>query len=385
MNLDRIDTECKRIQLEILQDYYELRMKSMYHDAWIRKTFAAVEEAGKAKNNCRKIIHKKEKSGERMVSKKDMDVTCITTLLQQPTVLKACDCWQKKGGKPDSISDYYSKNILPIRNDRNEVFAHASDYSDLFEREYELFRAAHTLRDMIIFLEKYKDLWRCPGSDQFLSKYHRRIHALIKAMTADVYNDQMERAKEKVTVSDEKESREIKKMTKEKNQPNAGSELVAWLDNPNTYSKALAFLQDYQKEQSVESGLLLAFMKMAGFGCQADKEAAQADLVICDFLEPDSAWNDTAREASRGHTTAAVIKAAVYFAADGMRHNDAKSYYNAGQKYSQLGNYEFCMACYKCAAALGFDRARKIYDFFQQKEDGKHFFKEQYHKLHNKR
>lgn len=185
-----IRDEIQDMELDILQDYLELRMRQIYRDNWIHKivdiTTIKINKDGKSNGGIKytKFLENIQNKGERTSSKKDMDISMLTGLLQYQ-VVKDCIFYKEGENKntKNNLTAYY-KYIDHIREDKNSLSSHITDMKDKLYIGYLEYQSIYNLREFIKFLDKYKDKWTCEGQEDFLCKYKTEIQHLEETVVS---------------------------------------------------------------------------------------------------------------------------------------------------------------------------------------------------------
>ena len=180
------------IQLSILQDYLEIKMREIHSDNWIKKI---IEVCEKKVNKCeddkklgksypsyygkyKAIVDIKNDIGEILINKKSFDISFLTSLLSYDLKFLCYAVRFDNEEAKRNNKELFMKYIEKIQNDRNELHGHLSDTSN----EYRIGSlTSKSIEDLNNFLS-YLDLigW-CKGAlpqQNFIKTYKAKIESL---------------------------------------------------------------------------------------------------------------------------------------------------------------------------------------------------------------
>lgn len=408
----------QHLQLSILQDYLEIKMKIKYGDKWKSNIIAHCENKvannDQRKQTYKKVVDEKRNKGAVMVTKKSFDITLLNALLQFDFPNDCC-------ADPSDVQ-VFKNYIRDITNNKNDLASHISDledtyYIDKLERESLL-----NLRNFILYLERLG--WGFDGDAQrvFIEKYNGEICKLdeelsgpkvlqkvnvsisvkdkfdnfipgyrlkilndenqtvtawtssneIFSVLVDVGQYRIESIKEAKGYKDiagvpfsalKSETEKAFVMIAERFATNEELYIEAfdYLSDVKQYSRALSLLEELEKANFMEAILLLSFLLEKGICGLNNAEKAQELLMFAGFQEDELTWKQKAETLQGEGKWKSAIS---YFLAFSMKNGSGEGFFQAARiLLLKVKNYELCKECFKLAISCGVQEAEKPYDF----------------------
>lgn len=170
MNRD-IRTQINHLMLTMMQDFLEIQMKRIYPNDWIDKVIDAART--RVQNNDRAttyatFFNKAEAYGAASVSKKDMDITLITALLNYDFV-EVC-----KVGARTNFRNY----VRNIGSDKNTYISHNSDLSDILNNHIMGLTVLKNLADFLEYLSLNN--WSGPERTEYFQEYYEKVNVTLQ-------------------------------------------------------------------------------------------------------------------------------------------------------------------------------------------------------------
>lgn len=167
-----IRDEINGLQLNMLQDFLEIRMEAAYPypDNWVQRVITRANM--KVATNDHKIAYqnianKANTFGMEIVTKRDMDITLLAALLQFDFV---AEC--KVG--PLHV---FKNHVRAVADDKNAYVSHNSDLDNKLDNYIMQMTALKSLNNFLIYLSDPEMEWT--GKSEFVNEYKERIEKVI--------------------------------------------------------------------------------------------------------------------------------------------------------------------------------------------------------------
>ena len=408
----------QHLQLSILQDYLEIKLKKKHGHAWINNIIEHCENKVSSndlrKQTYKKVVDEKRNKGAVMVTKKSFDITLLNALLQFDYPNDCC---------ADPLDVQVFKNyIRDIANNKNDLASHISDLEDSYYIEKLERDSILNLRNFILYLERlgwdsdenshkefiqrYKDEIRKLDDDLSRTKSLQKVNVSIilkdsydKAVSGyrlriinyanqtvtewtsssetfsilvDVGEYRVESIKNPQGYkSIDEESFEVldgeveKKLViyAECSLTNEEQYIEAFncLADSEQYGKGISILGRLERANLMEAILLLAFLLEKGIYGKYDVQKSNELLTFAGFQEDESTWDSKAEQLQKDEKWESAIP---YYLASSMKSGSGMGYFiSARILLRKVKNYELCRECFKLAVSCGIKDAEKPYDY----------------------
>ena len=173
-------TELQTFQLEMLQDYFAMCMEHKYGENWVNtvvkvsrnrlQSIQAQQSDDWARRTYSDVVKAASSKGTRNLTKRDLDVTNITTFLLADFFSDCC---------PNNDQDVYKKAVDSIRKVKNNYFSHLKDFNDEVTLRKLEGEVLETSSKFLNFIDK-ADL-PVPGKGRYVSQQKTKYRKLEAA------------------------------------------------------------------------------------------------------------------------------------------------------------------------------------------------------------
>lgn len=413
-----IRDKIQHLQLSILQDYLEIKLKMKYDDEWINKIIEYCENnyspSDPRKQQYQNVVDIKRNKGVVMVTKKSFDITLLSSLLRFDFVDDCC-------ADPSDVQ-VFKKYIKKITENKNKLASHISDLTDKYLISSLENDSLINLRDFILYLDRLG--WSSCDETQkdFINKYRDRIQKLyeetsgtksvqkvkISIAVKDVFGTFISGFRLKIidkegktvniwTSSDEVDSISVdagKYLIESVKKPKGYKDISAisisasegenektleilaertvtdeelfieafdCLSDVKQYRKGISLLEKLAKANYLEAIMLLSFLTDKGLCVEQDSDRAQELATLAESIEKESEWIGKAEKMKQGKKWKMAIP---YYLASSMKTEFGDGFFQAARiLLIKVKNYEFCKECFRYAFTYGNQDAETPYEY----------------------
>ncbi|MBD5532122.1 MAG: NACHT domain-containing protein [Lachnospiraceae bacterium] len=180
--LSDVKNSINDLQLTILQDFFELRMREYAGDSWKQEVKQVVTKRSLANDQYsptyRSVYDVIEEKGIETINKRSFDITLVTAFL-------LFDFYDKC-----KVGTAFKKQIKCIREDKNGFISHNSDMGDRLTNSI---MALSCLKNLKIFVEYLEQAdWSGSDKDLFVETYKDKVNRVIQEFYANIEERELE-------------------------------------------------------------------------------------------------------------------------------------------------------------------------------------------------
>lgn len=180
--LSDVKNSINDLQLTILQDFFELRMREYAGDSWKQEVKQVVTKRSLANDQYsptyRSVYDVIEEKGIETINKRSFDITLVTAFL-------LFDFYDKC-----KVGTAFKKQIKCIREDKNGFISHNSDMNDRLTNSI---LALSCLKNLKIFVEYLEQAdWSGSDKDLFIETYKNKVNRVIQEFYANTEDRELE-------------------------------------------------------------------------------------------------------------------------------------------------------------------------------------------------
>ncbi len=180
--LSNVKNSINDLQLTILQDFFELRMKEYAGDSWKQEVKQVVTKRSLANDQYsptyRSVYDVIEEKGIETINKRSFDITLVTAFLM-------FDFYEEC-----KVGTAFKKQIRCIRDDKNEFISHNPNMEDRLTNSI---LALSCLKNLWIFVEYLEEAdWSGSDKDLFVETYKNKVNRVIQECYANIEDRELE-------------------------------------------------------------------------------------------------------------------------------------------------------------------------------------------------
>lgn len=180
--LSNVKNSINDLQLTILQDFFELRMREYAGDSWKQEVKQVVTKRSLANDQYsptyRSVYDVIEEKGIETINKRSFDITLVTAFLM-------FDFYDEC-----KVGTAFKKQIKCIREDKNGFISHNSDMEDRLTNSI---MALSCLKNLKIFVEYLEQAdWSGSDKELFVETYKNKVNRVIQEFYANIEDLELE-------------------------------------------------------------------------------------------------------------------------------------------------------------------------------------------------
>jgi len=178
----QLERQVSDFQLSVMQEFFKIRMEQSYNDNWVVQVKNVVENKFASgdpyKHNYQGIHEVISNEGVETLDEKDMDITCITSLMLHD-FFNQC-----------KVGTNFRQQIRNIQTDKNRLVSHIPDHSDLLNVKILELTTIKNIRSFLKYLQN--STWSYSGKQEFIDKYQGQIEGITNHIFKEVVRDDQE-------------------------------------------------------------------------------------------------------------------------------------------------------------------------------------------------